>query len=113
MDTGYVFTLGFFLLFLVVTPVAGCSDFLLKTDSPGIVISGRTIDWFEKEGVKGSFMVEIRDQQWRSLASVYPRKDGIAWKNRYGFVGVESNYPQIAGFPESRMPQYVETLNEE
>ncbi|HOB58904.1 MAG TPA: linear amide C-N hydrolase [Methanoregulaceae archaeon] len=113
MDRVYVFTLGFILLFMVMTPVAGCSDFLLKTDSPGIVISGRTIDWFEKEGVKGSFMVEIRDQQWRSLSSVHPQKDGISWKNRYGFVGVESNYPQIAGFPESRMPQYVETLNEE
>ena len=53
MDTVYFFTLGVFLLFMLTTPVAGCSDFLLKTDSPGNVISGRTIDWFEKEGVKG------------------------------------------------------------
>ncbi len=113
MDTVHGFALVFVLLFILTTPVAGCSDFLLKTDSPGIVISGRTIDWFEKEGVKGSFMVEIRDQQWISLSSVNPRKAGIAWKNQYGFVGVESSYPQIAGFPESRMPQYVETLNEE
>ena len=113
MDTVHGFTLVFVLLFILTTPVAGCSDFLLKTDSPGNVISGRTIDWFEMEGVKGSFMVEIRDQQWVSLSSINPRKPGIAWKNRYGFVGVESNFPQVAGLPESSMPQYVETLNEE
>jgi len=113
MNTVHGFALVFVLLFILTTPVAGCSDFLLKTDRPGNVISGRTIDWFEKEGVKGSFMVEIRDQQWWSLSSVSPRKDGFAWENRYGFVGVESSYPQVAGFPESRKPQYVETLNEE
>ncbi|OPX73256.1 MAG: linear amide C-N hydrolase [Methanoregulaceae archaeon PtaB.Bin108] len=113
MDTKYVITLVFFLLFMIIATVTGCSDFLLHTDSPGIVISGRTMDWFEKEGVKGSFMVEIRDQEWSSLSSVNPRRVGIAWENRYGFVGVESSYPQIAGFPESRVPQYVETLNEE
>ncbi len=113
MDTVHGLAPVFVLLFILAPPVAGCSDFLLKTDSPGDVISGRTIDWFEMEGVKGSFMVEIRDQQWMSLSSLDPRKPGIAWENRYGFVGVESNFPQVAGLPESSMPQYVETLNEE
>jgi len=101
------------LLSVLLTPVAGCSDFLLKTDNPEVILSGRTIDWFEKEGVKGSFMVEVRNQQWESISSINPVNPGFSWKNRYGFVGVESSFPQVSGFPESKKPQYVETLNEE
>lgn len=101
------------LLLFFVTQVAGCSDFLLITDNPDVVLSGRTLDWFEKEGVGGSFMVEVRDQQWESLSSIHPINPGISWKNRYGFVGIESSFPQASGFPESKMPQYVEALNEE
>ena len=100
------------MLSLMVIPATGCSDFLLNPTGTGEVISGRTIDWFEKEGVKGSFMVEIRDQQWTSVPSIRPEGPGLSWKNRYGFVGIESSYPQVAGLPASARPQYVETLNE-
>ena len=70
------------ILSLMVIPALGCSDFLLNTNDTGTVISGRTIDWFEKEGVKGSFMVEIRDQQWASVSSIMAEKPGLSWKNR-------------------------------
>lgn len=101
------------ILSVLVIPVLGCSDFLLNTHCSGEVISGRTIDWFEREGVKGSFMVEVRGQQWTSISSIRPEQPGLSWKNQYGFVGIESSYPQVAGLPASARPQYVETLNEE
>jgi choloylglycine hydrolase len=108
----YILVLTVLLSFMII-PVLGCSDFLLNTSNPGEVISGRTIDWFEKEGVKGSFMVEIRGRQWTSISSIRPEQPGLSWKNRYGFVGIESSYPQVVGLPASARPQYVETLNEE
>ena len=47
-------------LSLVVIPVSGCSGFLLTTTGIGEIIIGRTFHLFEREGVKGSFMVEIQ-----------------------------------------------------
>jgi len=94
-------------------PASACSDFLLKTDNPKEVVSGRTIDFYYLDAMNPAFMVEGRGTQWTSVAALDPDTPGLSWKNTYGFVGIKTTLAETLGFPDPATPYYLDTLNEE
>jgi penicillin V acylase-like amidase (Ntn superfamily) len=105
------------LLFLTVAlaavPASGCSEFLLKTEKPGEVVSGRTMDFYYMDSMKATLMVELRNQNWTSVSSVNPEKPGFSWTNKYGFVGFRTKLAESTGFSDSDTSRYLDTLNED
>ena len=108
-----LFILFVLMHFFVIFPASGCSDFLLKTDNSNVVISGRTIDWFDVPAtISIKLLVELRNQNWTSISSVNPQKTGLSWTNKYGFLGIASNWPDIVQIPNTSGPKFLDILNE-
>ncbi|MCC5909783.1 MAG: linear amide C-N hydrolase [Clostridiaceae bacterium] len=86
------------------TTISACSEFMLKGHKK-IRVSGRTMDWFEE--MYSNFVVVPRGTK---VFSYYdgedkekkPFKQGMHWKTKYGFVGIDS----------WNLPIYLDGMNE-
>ncbi|SET00712.1 choloylglycine hydrolase [Natronincola peptidivorans] len=84
--------------------VGACSEFMLKGHKKARV-SGRTMDWFEE--MYSNFVVVPRGTHVFSYydgedKEKQPLKQGMQWKTKYGFVGIDS----------WNLPIYLDGMNE-
>ena len=110
----YCVLIGFYTMnciFLLILPVSGCSEFLLKNSSPDNVISGRTIDFLYSTLTDTNFAMEPRGWNTTSVSSFLPFEPGLSWSNTYGFVGV-ANFAEFMEDMNDEHLFYLEVLNE-
>jgi choloylglycine hydrolase len=76
-----------FVVLLSVSPLQACSDFIMSGTNP--VVSARTMD-FEMNQYNAAVLVP-RKLRWTSHAPWWGVivQDGVKWKNKYGFVGID------------------------
>ena len=98
-------------ILLVIFPVSGCSEFILKNSSPDNVISGRTIDFLYSTLTDTNFAMEPKGQNDISLSSLIPDEPGLSWNNTYGFVGVINFAGIMQEYNEGHL-YYLDVLNE-
>lgn len=84
--------------------ICACSEFMLKGHEK-VRVSGRTMDWFEE--MNSSFVIVSRGTKVFSYydgeeKEKLPFKQGMHWKTRYGFVGINS----------WNLPIYLDGINE-